>query len=159
MDEMVSMSLPFPHCLVLSEQPLSFGTRIHDMANLPRLVAADSPYFLKKAPRQQRALTTVEAILDSAAQILIAEGYARASTNRVAERAGVSIGSVYEYFPGKAAIFAELRRRESIKWYTTLVSEPRPETPREAIRHLIQGRVAFVRDNLEMYLALETEVP
>jgi AcrR family transcriptional regulator len=54
---------------------------------------------------------TWNAILDAAAQVLLAKGYERATTDRIAERAGVSIGSVYEYFPNKESIFAALTLR------------------------------------------------
>ena len=57
-------------------------------------------------PVQRRAKATVEALLDSTTRILAHEGYARLTTNRVAEVAGVSIGSLYEYFPNKQALVA-----------------------------------------------------
>ena len=65
----------------------------------------------RKMPRQDRSRATVEALLDAATDILIRDGYARLTTNRIAERAGVNIASLYQYFPGKDAIVAELRRR------------------------------------------------
>ena len=66
---------------------------------------------LRKQPVQQRAVQTVEAILEAAAYILVRDGWDRFTTNRVAERAGVNIASLYQYFPGKEAIVAELQRR------------------------------------------------
>jgi len=65
----------------------------------------------RKLPSQERSRFTVDAILEAAADILVREGYARLTTNRIADRAGVNVASVYQYFPGKAAIVAELRRR------------------------------------------------
>jgi AcrR family transcriptional regulator len=65
----------------------------------------------KKQPKQGRAKATVEALLDSAARILKSGGYAALTTNRVAEVAGVSIGSVYEYFPNKQALLAAVAGR------------------------------------------------
>jgi len=62
----------------------------------------------RRSPRQQRALETVRAILEAAAEVMATEGMARATTNRIAERAGVSIGSLYQYFPNKEAILARL---------------------------------------------------
>ncbi len=60
----------------------------------------------KKLPRQARARATFDAIVESAARLLATEGYAAVSTNHVADVAGVSIGSLYEYFPNKQAIVA-----------------------------------------------------
>ena len=58
-----------------------------------------NPAKLRKSPAQSRSRATVEAILDAAAHILVTQGFAAASTNRIAEKAGVSIGSLYQYFP------------------------------------------------------------
>jgi len=65
----------------------------------------------RKTPRQSRSRDTVEAILTATTDILARKGYAALTTNRIAERAGVNIASLYQYFPGKEAIVAELRRR------------------------------------------------
>ena len=68
----------------------------------------------RKRPHQQRSAATVDAILEAAARILERKGLDALTTNAVAELAGVSIGSLYQYFPGKAAILAELIRRERL---------------------------------------------
>jgi AcrR family transcriptional regulator len=68
-------------------------------------MASNTP---RKAPVQARARATVSAILDATAQLLVEEGYHKLSTNRIAERAGVSIGSLYQYFPNKEAIVGGL---------------------------------------------------
>ena len=68
-----------------------------------------------KLPRQARSRATVEAILKATADILAKHGYARLTTNGIAERAGVNIASLYQYFPSKQAIVAELRRRHGIE--------------------------------------------
>ncbi|MCA3357613.1 MAG: TetR/AcrR family transcriptional regulator [Roseomonas sp.] len=65
----------------------------------------------RKQPLQSRSKETFGAILEAAARILEAEGLEAANTNAIAARAGVSIGSLYQYFPDKAAIFAELIRQ------------------------------------------------
>jgi AcrR family transcriptional regulator len=65
----------------------------------------------RKTPRQERSRATVDALLEATTDILSREGYSRLTTNRIAERAGVNIASLYQYFPGKEAIVAELRRR------------------------------------------------
>lgn len=89
----------------------------------------------KKTPRQARAQATVEAIVQACAQVLSAEGYAAVTTNRVAELAGVSIGSLYEYFPNKQSIVAAALARvmreiavevsESLRIAVTLDDQPR----------------------------------
>src|SRR5215475_5457688 len=65
----------------------------------------------RRKPRQDRARDTVEAILEAAAQVFERHGYRAGTTNWIAERAGVSIGSLYQYFPNKDAIVMELARR------------------------------------------------
>lgn len=67
----------------------------------------------RKQPVQPRALATVEAILSAAAGILETEGPTRLTTNAVAAQAGVSIGSLYQYFPNKQALTAALIERSS----------------------------------------------
>jgi AcrR family transcriptional regulator len=62
----------------------------------------------RRRPSQERAAATVEAICQAAAELFCRIGYDRASTNRIAERAGVSIGSLYQYFSNKEAILAAL---------------------------------------------------
>ena len=65
----------------------------------------------RKRPRQDRARTTVEAILDATARLLVRRGFDHLTTNAVAEEAGVSIGSLYQYFPNKEALVADLIER------------------------------------------------
>lgn len=62
----------------------------------------------RKAATQERSRATVDALLNATARILTKHGYDRASTNRVAQLAGVSIGSLYQYFPSKEALVAAL---------------------------------------------------
>jgi AcrR family transcriptional regulator len=66
----------------------------------------------RKLPKQARARKTVEAIIEAAGIEFACRGYARASTNSIAEIAGVSIGSLYEYYPGKASILSVLVERQ-----------------------------------------------
>ena len=68
----------------------------------------------RKTPRQDRSRATVEALLEATTDILLRDGYAKLTTNRIADRAGVNIASLYQYFPGKDAIVAELRDRKSV---------------------------------------------
>jgi AcrR family transcriptional regulator len=74
----------------------------------PRDTALDP---LRKKPSQTRALRTVETLFEAAIRILASEGEAGFTTNRIAERAGFSIGTLYQYFPSKEAIVVAMVRR------------------------------------------------
>ncbi|SHI20406.1 TetR family transcriptional regulator [Pollutimonas bauzanensis] len=66
----------------------------------------------RKQPQQARSTALVAAILQAATQVLAQEGAARFTTARVAEKAGVSVGSIYQYFPNKASILFRLQADE-----------------------------------------------
>lgn len=74
----------------------------------------------RKVPQQQRARVTHDAILVAAAHIIGKHGLAGFNTNAVAERAGVSIGSLYQYFPNKDALMAALIERQQERQLATL---------------------------------------
>jgi AcrR family transcriptional regulator len=67
----------------------------------------------RKSPRQERSRTTVDAILEAALDLLASRGHGATSTNAIARRAGVSVGSLYQYFPNKDAIVAALFERHA----------------------------------------------
>jgi AcrR family transcriptional regulator len=71
----------------------------------------DSRISARKSPSQERSRRTVERILDAAARIFHEQGYAGATTNDVADEAGVSVGSLYQYFPNKDSLLVALTRR------------------------------------------------
>ncbi|RUU52949.1 TetR family transcriptional regulator [Mesorhizobium sp. M2C.T.Ca.TU.002.02.1.1] len=102
----------------------------------------------RKQPKQARATELVAAILQAAAQVLAAEGAQRFTTTRVAEKAGVSVGSLYQYFPNKAAL---LFRLQSDEWRQTTellcgILEDIELSPLERIRTLVH---AFIRSECE----------
>lgn len=74
----------------------------------------------RKSPRQARSQAMVELILDAAARVLIERGYAGANTNLVAERAGISVGSLYQYFPNKDSLISALHSRHMRQMNATL---------------------------------------
>ncbi len=76
------------------------------------MISAQKPALnARKTPQQARSTTTVEAIFEAAIQVLLAQGPTRLTTTRVAEKAGVSVGSLYQYFPNKQALFYALNER------------------------------------------------
>ena len=75
-------------------------------------MASKSETFQRRRPKQSRSRATWEAILEAAAQILERDGPARFNTASVADRAGVSIGTLYQYFPDKQAILVAAAQRE-----------------------------------------------
>jgi AcrR family transcriptional regulator len=115
----------------------------------------------RKQPRQARSSDLVSAILQAAAQVLAQVGTQGFTTARVAERAGVSIGSLYQYFPNKAAILFQLQRDE---WRDTsarlaAILENRATPPGERLRTAVH---AFVRSECEeaaMRRALDDAAP
>ncbi|WP_238418632.1 TetR/AcrR family transcriptional regulator [Gordonia sp. 'Campus'] len=103
---------------------------------------------MRKTPRQQRSSFTVEMILEAATQLLDAEG-AGLTTNGIAERAGVSVGSIYQYFGDKQAVFDELARRHlesaGARLTTILDDNPVGSRPWPEILRLVIG--AAVQEN------------
>src|SRR5260221_1671056 len=79
--------------------------------------------YPRKSASQERSRFTVDALLEATARILVKEGFDRASTNRIAEAAGVSIGSLYQYFPSKEALVAALVERHIDEMSRDLLGE------------------------------------
>src|SRR5271154_532489 len=103
----------------------------------------------RKLPTQQRSEATVEAILQAAAQVFERHGYAAGTTNRIAERAGVSIGSLYQYFPNKDAVLVALTERHieaGAAVVAPLLARLEASTPLDdALRGLTAAMVALHR--------------
>ncbi len=116
----------------------------------------------RKRPRQARSRETVEAILTAAARILVRDGYARTSTNRIAEVAGVSIGSLYEYFPNRDAILATLRQRQHDRMQgvmSSTLSDVLDLPLGAAVRKTIEVMVEAHSVDPELQVALMWQVP
>jgi AcrR family transcriptional regulator len=116
----------------------------------------------RKAPEQDRSRATVEAIVEAAAHILVKYGYDAFTTNRVAERAGVSIGSLYQYFPNKDALLSELMRRHvaQIERGVEEMAELARTAPlAEVVRTGIQENVRSHLIDPELHRVLSEEVP
>ncbi|WP_248746435.1 TetR family transcriptional regulator [Pseudomonas sp. MWU12-2037] len=115
----------------------------------------------RKQPKQARSNDLVDSILQAAIQVLAKEGMRRFTTTRVAERAGVSVGSVYQYFPNKAAI---LFRLQSDEWRETSemlrgILEDTRNPPLERLRLLVHVFIRSECDEAEVRVALDDAAP
>lgn len=116
----------------------------------------------RKKPRQERSRATVEALLEATAGILVRHGYAKLTTNRIAERAGVNIASLYQYFPRKEAIVAELRRRHGAETRATLravLAEHKAGELESTIRTLVSVGVAEHAHDPRLHRVFTEEMP
>jgi AcrR family transcriptional regulator len=100
-----------------------------------------TPLEPRKTPAQSRAVETVAAVLEAAARILEERGFAGYTTNAVAERAGVSIGSLYQYFPGKDAVTAALIERETATLLADMAAVPAEPTFAARLARMIRAAV------------------
>lgn len=101
----------------------------------------------RKQPRQQRSRETVEWILEAAAQLFVRDGYLGTTTNRIAERAGVSIGSLYQYFPNKDALLLELADRHATEMVSALRETIRSSVARRSdVEGVLRDVVATVAE-------------
>lgn len=111
---------------------------------------------------QDRARATVDALLAATARILVKEGYDRASTNKIAEAAGVSIGSLYQYFPSKEALVAAVIERHSgemIAEITDSLARVATLPLDEAVRELVRVMIDAHRIEPKLHRVLVEQIP
>jgi AcrR family transcriptional regulator len=116
----------------------------------------------RRQPTQSRAQETVNAILDAVIRLLKCGGAAVITTNRIAEKAGVSIGSVYQYFPDKQAIFIALHERHIRQVDQVLlakISDSAGEPLEQLIAALLDGMMEVHAADPELAALLDSEVP
>jgi AcrR family transcriptional regulator len=119
-----------------------------------------SPLNPRKAPRQARAVATQDAILEAATHIIARGGLAEYNTNAVAERAGVSIGSLYQYFPNKDALMVTLIHRQQRMQLTnvqTALATLGDADFTAAVRILVRAAMQHHRDDTLLATALDHE--
>jgi AcrR family transcriptional regulator len=116
----------------------------------------------RKQPQQDRSRVTVEAILEATTHILTAEGYDKANTNRIAERAGISIGSLYQYFPNKESLMAALIEQHSNEMAELVETKLNNlfDSPLEiVVPELIKAVIAAHAINPRLHQVLSEEMP
>jgi AcrR family transcriptional regulator len=119
--------------------------------------SANSP---RKRPRQARSRALVDAILEAAARVFVEDGFQAASTNRIARAAGVSVGSLYQYFPSKDALLAAISERATDRMAAliqTKLAEPADASLAERVEAVIGGMIEFygAEPELQRIMVLE----
>lgn len=102
-----------------------------------------SDLSLRKSPKQSRSQTVVDSILTATARIFSKNGNDLTSTNKIAEVAGVSVGSLYQYFPNKESIFSQLIEQEQSAIHQQVI-EKLDQFKNEDLTRAIPELVAFV---------------
>ncbi len=116
----------------------------------------------RKSPRQLRSQHTVETILQATARVLATHGYAGTNTNLIAETAGVSVGSLYQYFPNKNALIAALHNRHDNQMLDVIdaVLDSNPAaTLRERVAAIVEAMLHAHLLEPALHRVLEREFP
>lgn len=126
------------------------------------LRGAKSNITPRKQPRQERAQATVDAILTASAKILRQHGYDGLTTNKVADAAGVSVGSLYQYFPGKDALvtatllsFGERQQKRLFAALAAVQAEPIAIV----IQTVVQTLMEISEADRELSMVLMNQIP
>lgn len=125
-------------------------------------MARKPPTNPRKNASQARSRATVDALIEATARILVREGFEKASTNRIAEIAGVSVGSLYQYFPSKEALVAAVIDRHNGEIMTIVraafveVADMPIET---AVRKLVTVAIEAHHINPKLHRVLAEQIP
>ena len=127
-----------------------------------KTVARKPPTTPRKNASQERSRATVDALVEATARILVKEGFEKTSTNRIAEIAGVSVGSLYQYFPSKEALVAAVieRHNEEIMGIVRATLAEIADMPVEkAVRRLVTVAIEAHRVNPQLHRVLAEQIP
>ena len=116
----------------------------------------------RKVASQGRSRATVEALVEATARILVKDGFDRASTNRIAEVAGVSVGSLYQYFPSKEALVVAVIERHQQQIMQTVRGELAgvlDQPVEKAVRKLVASAVKAHRVDPKLHRVLAEQIP
>jgi AcrR family transcriptional regulator len=116
----------------------------------------------RKTAAQDRSRATVDALVEATARILVKEGFDKASTNRIAELAGVSVGSLYQYFPGKEALVAAVIERHQLQITQTVRGEMEAvltQPLEKGVRRLVALAVEAHRVDPKLHRVLAEQIP
>jgi AcrR family transcriptional regulator len=130
---------------------------------IPKPAAARAPALNpRKRAAQDRSRATVDVLVEATARVLVQEGFERASTNRIAAQAGVSIGSLYQYFPGKEALVAAVIERHKSQMMGILrgaLARVAQRPLAEAVRELVAVMIEAHRVDPQLHRVLVEQIP
>lgn len=116
----------------------------------------------RKVASQDRSRATVDALVEATARILVKDGFDKASTNRIAEVAGLSVGSLYQYFPGKEALVAAVVERHQQALMQTVrgeLADVMVQPLEKAMRKLVAVAVKAHRVDPKLHRVLAEQIP
>jgi AcrR family transcriptional regulator len=116
----------------------------------------------RKQASQERSRATVDALVEATARILVREGFDKASTNRIAEVAGVSVGSLYQYYPGKDALVAAVidrHNQEIMQVVRDALAEVAAQPIEKAVRRLVGVAIEAHRIDPKLHRVLAEQIP
>jgi len=116
----------------------------------------------RKEGSQERSRATVDALVEATARILVREGFDKASTNRIAAVAGVSVGSLYQYFPSKEALVAaviERHQQEIMQVVRGELAEAANQPIEQGVRTLVAVAVKAHRVDPKLHRVLAEQIP
>jgi AcrR family transcriptional regulator len=116
----------------------------------------------RKRASQERSRATVDALIEATAQLLVREGFDKASTNRIAEEAGVSVGSLYQYYPSKEALVAAVidrHNQELMQVVCGALADVRALPLGQAVRKLVVVAIEAHRIDPRLHRVLAEQIP
>jgi AcrR family transcriptional regulator len=116
----------------------------------------------RKEASQERSRATVDAIVEATARILVRDGFEKANTNRIAAEAGVSVGSLYQYYPGKEALVAAViarHNRDLMRIGREALAQVAGQPLAVGVRRIIEAAIAAHRVDPELHRVLAEQTP
>lgn len=116
----------------------------------------------RKRASQERSRAMVDALIEATARILVREGFDAASTNRIAEKAGVSVGSLYQYFPSKEALVAAVIDRHSqelMKIVRGVLADVTSLPMKQAVHRLVAAAIEAHSVDPKLHRVLAEQIP
>ncbi len=135
--------------MFVATEPFSFRSGI--LSAMPR-----------KKPKQERAKATVDAIVEATGQVFERQGFRKTTTTEVADRAGVSVGSLYQYFPDKRALIAsffERRLAQDVEMMEAVMLSSQARSPAGLVRLVAEQMVRLYRQDRALYQSVVEILP